>query len=166
MILRQKAHNQFYSWCWNSNITAVFAQKNWLSPFVMRYLAFLGWIMTLLKRQDEYLNQRVILFRLKYEIHSLQMHPKSPCRSVVSPTPQLSGRRYALRLVVAPYQYFPSPSSSFQPISPYPSSHISSVHVPHLLRRLISVTMFVCRCLHRWPCLPSPLSRSDDIPSG
>ena len=107
MILRQKSRNQFYSWYWNPNMNAVVAQKNWLSPFVMSYLAFPGWTMTLSKRQYEYLNQQVILFRLKYEIHSLQMHPKSPCRSVVSPTPKLSDQRYALRLVVVTCRYFP-----------------------------------------------------------
>ena len=99
--------------------------------------------MTLLKRQDEYLNQGVILFRLQYEKHSLQMHPKLPCRSVVAPTPKLSERRYALRLVVVLCQYLPSMSPLFQPISPSPSSHISSIAVPHLLH---------C-CIH--PCCPA-----------
>ena len=69
--------------------------------------------------------------------HSLQMHPKSPCRSVVAPTPKLLERRYALMLVVVPCWYFPSPLPSFQPILQSPSSHISSVSVPHLLIRRI-----------------------------
>ena len=89
--------------------------------------------MKLSKRQDEYLNQRVILFRLQYDIHSLQMHPKFPCRSVFNPTPKLSERRYAFRLVVVPCRYLPSPLTSFQTISPSPSSHISSFAVPNLL---------------------------------
>ena len=93
--------------------------------------------MTLSKRQDGDLNQRVILFRLQYETHSLKMHPELPCRSVVSDTPKLSEGGYALRLVVVPCQYLPSPSPSFQPISPYPPSHISSVDFLHLLSRLI-----------------------------
>ena len=88
--------------------------------------------MTLSKRQYGYLNQRVILFRLQYEIHSLQMHPKSPCRSVVAHTP-------TLRLVVIICQYFPSRSLYFQPILPSSLSHISSVAVPHLLRRRIHI---------------------------
>ena len=93
--------------------------------------------MTLLKRQDGYLNRQVILFRLQYEIHSLQMHPKSPCRSDIALTPKLLERQYALRLVVVPCRYSTSPSPLFQPISLYPPSHISYVAVPHLLRRRI-----------------------------
>ena len=139
MILRQKARNKFCSWHWNSNTTEFVVQKSWLSNFVMRYLTFPGWMMTLFKRQDEYLNQRVILFRLQYEIHSLQMYPKFPCRSVVAPTPKLLEQRYALRLLVVPCQYLPSLSPSFQTIFPYPSSHISSVVVPHLLCRRIHI---------------------------
>ena len=65
------------------------------------------------------------------------MNPKLPCRSVVSPTPKLSEERYSLRLGVVPCRYLTSPSPSFQPISPSPSSHISSVAVPHLLRHHI-----------------------------
>ena len=137
MILRQKACNQFYSWYWNSNMTAVVAQKSWPSLFVMQYLAFPGWMMISLNRQDGYLNQQIILFRLQYERYSLKMHPESPFRSIVTPTPNLSEQRYTLRLVVVPCQYFPSPSPFFQPILPSPSSHISSVSVPHLLRRRI-----------------------------
>ena len=34
IILRQKACNQFYSWYWNSKMTAVVEKKSWLSPFV------------------------------------------------------------------------------------------------------------------------------------
>ena len=79
----------------------------------------------------------MVLFRLQYETHSLQMHPKSPCRSIVAPTPKLLERLYALRLVVIPCQYLPSPSPFFQPISPSSSSHISFFAVPHLLHRLI-----------------------------
>ena len=90
--------------------------------------------MTLSKRQDGYLNQRIILFRLQYETNSLQMHPKLPCRSVVAPTPKLLEGQYALRLVVVPYRHLPSLLPFFEPISPYPSSHISSVAVPHLLQ--------------------------------
>ena len=94
--------------------------------------------MTLLKRQDGYLNQRVILFRLKYETHSLRIHPKPLCRYVVALTTKLSERRYALRLAVVLCQYFPSTSPLFQPISPSPLYHISSVAVPHLLHRRIN----------------------------
>ena len=65
------------------------------------------------------------------------MHPKLTCMSVVSTKPKLSEGRYTLRLVVIPCQYFPSPSPSFQPISPSLLSHISSVAVLHLLRRHI-----------------------------
>ena len=93
--------------------------------------------MTLSKRQDGYLNQRIILSRLQYETHSLQTYPKSPCRFVVYPTPKLLERGYALRLVVVPCRYFPSPSPFSQPISPSPLSHIFSVAVPHILRRRI-----------------------------
>ena len=71
-------------------MTAVVAQKSCLSPFVMRSLDFTGLMMTLSNPQDEYLNQQVILFRLQYEIHILQMYPKSWCRSVITPTPKLS----------------------------------------------------------------------------
>ena len=76
-------------------MTTVLVPKSWISSFVMRYLAFSGWMMTSLKRQDGYLNQRVILSRLKYETHSIQMHSKSPCRSVVAPALKLLERRYA-----------------------------------------------------------------------
>ena len=113
---------------------ALFTPESWLSTCVMRYLAFLGQIMILSKLQDGYLNQRVILFRLQYETHSLQMHPKSPCSSVVTPTPNLLERLYALRLVVVPCQYFPSLLPFFQPISPSPSSYISYVAISNLLR--------------------------------
>ena len=65
--------NKFNSWFWNSNMTAVFAGKNWLSFFVMRYLDFSGWNMISSKRQNGYLNQWVILSRLQYETRSLQM---------------------------------------------------------------------------------------------
>ena len=99
--------------------------------------------MTLLKRQDGYLSRQVILFRLQYEIHSLQMHSKLLCRSAVALLPNLLEGQYALRLVVVPCQYLPSLSPSFQPILPSPLSHISSVSVPHLLRR----------CIH--PCCPA-----------
>ena len=34
IILILKASNQFYSWYWNSKMTAVVVPKNWLSPFV------------------------------------------------------------------------------------------------------------------------------------
>ena len=57
------------------------------------------------------------------------MHPKFPRRSVFAPTPKLLERQYALRLVIFPCQYFPSPSPSFQPIS--------SVAVLHILPRRI-----------------------------
>ena len=65
------------------------------------------------------------------------MHPKLPFRSVVAPTHKLLERRYALRLVVIPCQYLTSPSPFLQTISPSPSSHISSVAVPHLLHHRI-----------------------------
>ena len=109
-------------------------------------------MMTLSKRQDGYLNQQVILFRLQYETHSLQIHTEFLCRSVVSITPKLSDLRYALRLVVFTCQYFPSLLLSFQPILSSPSSHISSVAVLHLLRRRIN------------PCCtasPPPFSSAD-----
>ena len=70
-------------------------------------------------------------------------------RPQISSTPTLSAipitteRQYALRLVVVPCLYFPSPLPSFQPISPSRLSHISSVDVLHLLRR----------CIH--PCCPA-----------
>ena len=159
MILRQKDRNKFYSWYWKSNMTAVVAQKSWLSLFITRYLAFPGWTMTLLKHQDEYLNQQVILIRLQYEIHSLQMNPEFPCRSIVVPTPKSSEWRYALRLVVIPCQYLPSLSLFFQPISPSPSSHISSVAVPHLLRRLIHL----CCPASPPPCLSAAVFTADLI---
>ena len=111
----------------------------------MRYLAFPGPTITVSKLQDGYWNQRVILFRLQYETHSLQMHPKFPCRSVVFPTSKLLERRYALRLVVVSCQYLPSLLPFFQPISPSPSSQISYVSVHHLL----------CRRIH--PCCPGYL---------
>ena len=137
MILRQKALDQFYSWYINSNTTEVVAQKSWLSHFAMRYLTFRGWMTTLSKRQDGYLNQRVILFRLQYETHSLQMNTELPCMYVAAPTPNLSDQRYPLSLVVVPGWYFPIPSPFFQPILPSPSYHISSVAIPHLLHRHI-----------------------------
>ena len=143
MILRPKARNQFYSWYWNSNMTALFAPKRWFSPFVMRYLDFPGWIMTLSKRQDGYLDQRVILFRLQYETHSLQIYHKTPYRSVIIPTPNLLKQLYALRLVGVPCRFLHSPLSFFQPISPSLSSHIYSVAVPHLL------------CHRIYPCCPA-----------
>ena len=147
MILRQKARNQFYSWYWNSNMTEVVAQKSWLSPFVMRYLAFPGWMMKLPKHQDGYLNQQVILFRLQYETHSLQMNPKSQCRSFVAPTPKLSEWGYALRLVFVPCKYFPvrrryskpflhlcCPTSLLLPSRIY-STAVSIPIVPHIHHR-------------------------------
>ena len=66
-----------------------------------------------------------------------------PCRSVVAYTTKLLERQYALRLVVVPCRYLPSPSPFFQPISQSPSSHISSVAVLHLLHI----------CTH--PCFPA-----------
>ena len=82
------------------------------------FMSHIWWIMTLSKIQDGYLNHRVVLFGLQYEIHSLQMHPTSPCRSVVAPRPEKLERWYALRLVVLPCWYLTSPLSLFQPISP------------------------------------------------
>ena len=85
------------------------------------------------------------------------MHPKSPCRSVIDFTTNLSEQRYALRLVVVTCRYFPSPSPSFQPISSSPSSHLSSVAVPHLL----------CRHIHSCcpasppPCLSATVFTTD-----
>ena len=130
-------------------MTAVVAQKNWLPPFVMRYLALPGWMVKLSKRQDGYLNQRVILFWLQYKTHSLQMNPEFPCRSIVTPTPKLLDQRYTLRLLVITCLYFPIPLPFFQSISSSLSSHISFVSAPHLL----------CRRIHTWcpasmtPCL-------------
>ena len=103
----------------------------------MGYSSFPRWMMKLPKRRDGYLNQQVILFRLQYETHSLQINPELPWRYVITPTPKLPEGRYALRLVVIPSWYFPSPLPFFQSILPSPSSHISSVAVPHLLRRHI-----------------------------
>ena len=123
-------------------MTEVVVKNSWLSPFFMQYLAFPQWMMTLLKHQDGYLKQQGILFILQYETHSLQMHTKLSCRSAVALTPKLSEWWYALRLLVVSYQYLPSPSPFFQPIYPSPSSHISSVAVPHILH---------C-CIH--PCCP------------
>ena len=110
-------------------------------------------MMTLPKRQDGYLNQRVILLRLQYETHSLQIHLKFPYRYVVACTPQLLEQLYALRLVVVPYQYFPSLLPFFRPISLSPSYHISSISVLHLLHRRIH------------PCCPEfpPPCLSDDV---
>ena len=127
--------------------------------------------MTLSKRQKGYLNQHVILFSFQYETHSLQMHFKSPCRSVVAPMPKLSELSYTLKLVVVPCRYLPIPSPSFQPI-------FAISIVPHLfccrptyplppypyLLSHISATVLFRRCLHSWPCLPSPLSRIPTTP--
>ena len=115
--------------------------------------------MTLLKSQDGYLNQRVILFRLKYETHSLQMHLEYPCRSAVAPTHNLSEQRCPRRLVVVPCQYFPSPLPFFQPLSPSPSSHISYIAIPHLLRRHIHT----CCPAYPTPCLSAAVSTADPI---
>ena len=157
MILRQKTCDKFYSWYWNSNMTEVVTQTIWFSPFVMRYLAFPGCMMTLSKPQDGDLNQQVILFRFQYETHSLQMHPELPCRSVATLTPKLLDERYALRLVVVPCQYFPSTFPFFQPISPSSLSNIFSVAVPHLLRRHIHP----CCPASPPPCLSAALFTSD-----
>ena len=118
-------------------MTTFVAPKLWLSPFGMRYFSLPGWMMTLSKRQDGYLNQQVNLFRLQYETHSLQMHLKLPCMSVVAPTPNLLDQQYSLRLVAVPCQCSPSPLPLFQLISPSPSSNIYSVAVPHILCRRI-----------------------------
>ena len=115
--------------------------------------------MTLSKRQNGYLNQRVILFILQYETHSLQMHPKSPCRSIVAPTPKLSERQHALRLVVFSCQYFPvcrRLSNPFRhlgcPTSLLLSSRISSAAVS------IHVVLYLRH--HARPLLSSPLTMS------
>ena len=73
------------------------------------------------------------------------------------PTPKLSERQYALRLVVVPCQYFPSLSLFFQPISPSPSSYISSIAVPHLLHHCI----YPCFPLHPPPCSPAAVFTAD-----
>ena len=139
---------------------ALFAPKRWMSHFVMGYLAFLGWMMTLSKRQDGYLNNQVNLFRLQYETHSLQMHPKLPCRLFVAPTTNISEERYVLRLVVFPCWYLTTLSPFFQPISPSTSSHIYSVAFLHILRRRMYPYLPPIR--HR-SCLPlsSPLTFSN-----
>ena len=113
--------------------------------------------MTLPKGKDGYLNQQVILFRLQYETHSLQIHPESPCRSVVTLTPKFLDQQYALRLVVVTYQYLPSPLPFFQPIFPSPLSHISSVAVTHLFRRRI----YPCCPASPPPCLSSNVFTAD-----
>ena len=138
-------------------MTAVVAPKSWLPPFVMRYSAFPGWMMKLPKRQNGSLNHWVILFRLQYETHSLQMHPKFPCRSVVFPTSKLLERRYAHRLVVVSCQYLPSLSLSFQLIMPSLLSHISSVAVPHILHRRIHPCFFA----YPSPCFSAAVFTSD-----
>ena len=101
--------------------------------------------MALLKRQYRYLNQQVNLFSLQYETYSLQMHPKSPCTSAVAPRPKLSERRYALRLVIFPCQYFPVRRRSSNPLhhicrltslllpSRISSAAVSIPFVPHIL---------------------------------
>ena len=35
--MKQKYCNQFHSWCWNSNMTAVGAPKIWISPYVRHH---------------------------------------------------------------------------------------------------------------------------------
>ena len=60
----------------------------------------------------------------------------------LSAIPNIPERRYSLRLVVIPCQYFSSPLPSFLPISPSTLSHISSSAVPHILSRRI------------YPCCP------------
>ena len=109
--------------------------------------------MKLPKRQDGHLNQQVILFRLQYETHSLQMNPESLYRSIVNLTPTILDQEYTLGLVAIPCQYLPSPSPFYQPISPSPFSHISSVVVPHLLHHRIN------------PCCPAspPLCSSATV---
>ena len=128
-------------------MTAVFVAKSWLSPFVLRYLSFPGLMMASSKRQNGYLNQQVFLFRLQYDTHSLQMHPKLPCMSGVTPTPKLLEQQYALRLVVFTCKYLLSPLLFFQTILPSSLYVISSISLLHLLRRPI------------YPCCPasSPL---------
>ena len=113
--------------------------------------------MKLSKRQDGYLNQQVILFRLQYETHRLQMHPNLPCRSVITLTLKSLEWRYASRLVVVPCRFFPSLSPFFQPISPSLSSHISYVAVPHLLRRRINT----CCPAYTPPCLSAAVFTAD-----
>ena len=138
-------------------MTAFFAPKIWFWPFVLRYLAFPGWMITSPKRQNGYLNQRIILFRLQYETHSLQMYPKSPCSYVITLTPKSSERRYALRLVVVPCQYLPSLLPSFQPILPSVLSHISYV-AARISSAALSIPV-VLNLLHRaCPLLSSPLT--------
>ena len=123
----------------------------------MCYLDFPRWMMTLSKRQNGYLNQCVILFRLKYETHSLQMHPKSPCRSVISPKPNILEQRYTLRLVVVLCWYFTSLSLAFPPISQSLTSHIYSVAVLHLLCHRIRT----CCLTSTPPCLSAAVLTTD-----
>ena len=85
------------------------------------------------------------------------MHPKSSCRSVVAPMPNLSERRYVIRLVVVPCQYLPSPFPFFQPISPSLSSHISSVAVPHILH----VRIHPCCPAYPPPCSSAAVFAAD-----
>ena len=89
--------------------------------------------------------------------HSLQMHPKLPCRYIVAPTPKLLERRYALRLVVVPCQYLPSPTPSLQPILPSPLSHTSSVAILNLLFRRIHT----CCPASPLPCSSAAVFTSD-----
>ena len=85
------------------------------------------------------------------------MNPESPCRSVVSPMPKLLEVQYALRLLVVPCIYLPSPLPFFQSISPSSSSQISSVSVLHLLRRHIHP----CCPASPPPCSPAAVFTSD-----
>ena len=122
----------------------------------MRYLAFPWWMMKLSKCQDGYFNQHVIIFGLKYDTHSLPMHPESPCRSAITLIPKLLVQRYALRLVFVPCWYFTCPLPFLQPILPTPLSHISSVAVPHI-RFWCIIPVVLDLCHHSHPLLSSPL---------
>ena len=99
------------------------------------------------------------------------MNPESPCRSIVTPMPKLSERLYDLRLLVVSCWYLPILLPFFQSSSPSPPSHISSVAVLHILLHHIHAccpaSLPPClsgRCLQRWPCLLSPLSRISTAP--
>ena len=139
----------------------------------MRYLAFPGWETTSSKRQDGYLNQQVILFGLKYETHSLQAHPKLPCRSVVAPTPNLLEWQYDLRLDSCSLSMFSQSVAvltTFFAFSVVPHLFCcrpASPTTPYLsLLSRISATVLIRWCLTRWSCMPSPLSQMNNTPSG
>ena len=86
----------------------------------------------------------VVSIRVISYLHHCDRPPLSSL-TTLSALPIIPERQYALMLVVVSCQYFTSLLPSSQPISPSPSSHISSVDVPHLIHRRIH------------PCCPASL---------